>query len=87
MAKCDADTSLGGYVDVGFQKKNTLVRVCFFFSTTDTWCLNGQIAVSSQKKNLQIVTLSISILKTLFGDYDMSMIKIEPDEKTDFLFF
>lgn len=38
-------------------------------------------------KNLQIVTLSISILKTLFGDYDMSMIKIEPDEKTGFLIF
>lgn len=38
-------------------------------------------------KKLQIVTLSISILKTLFGDYDMSMIKIEPDEKTDFLIF
>ena len=30
-AKCDEDTSLGGYVDAGFQKKNTLNRVCFSF--------------------------------------------------------
>ena len=30
-AMCDEDTSLGGYVDAGFQKKNTLNRVCFSF--------------------------------------------------------
>ena len=80
MAKCDADTSLEGYVDAGFQKKNIHVCVCLLFYIPNPYKCPAN-------KNLQIVTLSISILKTLFGDYDMSMIKIEPDEKTDFLIF
>lgn len=64
-------------------KTYTFVYVfCFIFRK-----LNLRPYKCPANKNLQIVTLSISILKTLFGDYDMSMIKIEPDEKTDFLIF
>ena len=60
-------------------------RVCLlFFHTKIKLCVTHKCPAN---KNLQIVTLSISILKTLFGDYDMSMIKIEPDEKTDLLIF
>ena len=30
-AKCDEDTSLGGYVDAGFQNKDIHVCVCLLF--------------------------------------------------------
>ena len=30
MAKCDVDTSLGGYVDAGFQKKEHIQSSVFF---------------------------------------------------------
>lgn len=32
------------------KRKNTLNRVCFFFSITYTRCLHGLLAVSGQKK-------------------------------------
>ncbi len=47
------------------KEKHTQTSV-FFFSTTDTWCLHGQIAVSSQKKNLQIADKTISATLLLF---------------------
>lgn len=68
------------------KRKNTLNRVCFSFLQRILGVCTVRVPCPANK-NLQIVTLSISILKTLFGDYDMSMIKIEPDEKTDFLIF
>lgn len=68
------------------KRKNTLKRVCFSSLQRILGVCTVRVPCPANK-NLQIVTLSISILKTLFGDYDMSMIKIEPDEKTDFLIF
>ena len=39
-AKCDEDTSLGGYVDAGFQKKTHSIE-CVFLLYNVTQCSHG----------------------------------------------